>query len=155
MSSRCDREEKNTSQSHNAISVLEKDAPLRILIADDNKMSRLLVFNLLQNMEYCPEVVGNGREAVHRWEDDDFDLILMDINMPLMDGIEATWTIRNLEKVRGDYTPIIAQSADTSKADPTVFSGLGFDGFVGKPIILETLLEEIERSIQLKQLRPA
>jgi two-component system sensor histidine kinase/response regulator len=133
----------------------EGTAPLRILIADDQERNRKLAANLLKIIGYCPAVAGNGSEAVNEWEHGDFDLILMDLHMPLVNGIEATCIIRSHERDRGDYTPIIACSADYAQEPPEKYSCLGFDGFVRKPLHFETLRQKIQHCIQLKRPRPA
>jgi CheY-like chemotaxis protein len=155
MLSTLDAREENNARNGFNVSVGGKDAPKHILIADDEEPNRLVIVSILRSMGYHPEVARNGKEAVHKWEIGNFDLILMDINMPLVDGIEATWIIRNHEKDNGDHTPIIAYTADASKEDPSVFSSLGFDGFVRKPLDLKTLTGEIQRCIQLKRLGAA
>lgn len=129
-------------------------AAVRILIADDHAANRQIMVNILQVLGCRLEVVANGREAVHAWERGDFDLILMDIQMPVLDGLEATRIIRNHEEKRGGYTPIIAHSADTSKEGDEVFLSLRFDGFVRKPVVIGTLMREIDRCLQLKRSRP-
>lgn len=145
----------NNVQCHSPVSNSWQNAPIHILLADDQEANRMLVTSILQKMGCSLEVAENGKEAVSKWEKGSFDLILMDINMPIIDGIEATWIIRNHEKDTGDYTPIIAFSADFVKEDLVEFSSLGFDGFVRKPLILLDLLQEINLCIQFKRLKQA
>lgn len=145
----------DSSRSNCAISLKDDEVPPRILIVDDQEINRVVVVRILQSMGYGTAVAENGKEAVDKWEHGGFDLILMDIHMPLIDGIEATWIIRCHEKERGDYTPIIACSAGYAQECPEEFSRLGFDGFVRKPLVFETLLWEIKRSLQLKRVGPA
>jgi CheY-like chemotaxis protein len=149
-----DARDDHTTRIDFPVPASEKAAPFSILVADDDEIGRAIVVNVLKGMGYRPEVAENGHEAVHSWERGDFDLILMDIHMPLIDGIEATWIIRSQESDRGDYTPIIAYSADYVTEHFDKLFSLGFDGFVRKPVALELLLREIERCIQLKQTRP-
>jgi CheY-like chemotaxis protein len=151
MSSTSDTRNEETVRSGFSGSAAEKEKALRILIVDDQKANREIVISILKNRGYRLDVAENGREAVNRWEHDSFDLILMDIHMPLIDGFEATWIIRHQERDRGDYTPIIACSADYVKECSEEFSGLGFDGFVRKPLILKALLREIRRCVLFKR----
>ncbi|MDR3581354.1 MAG: response regulator [Oryzomonas sp.] len=151
MSSSFDAINEDNTQCHYPFSASENGAPLRILLVDDQELNRTLVASMLKDMGYSLEVSENGKEAVSKWENGSFDLILMDINMPIIDGIEAPWIIRNHEKDRGDYTPIIAFSADFDKEDSGEYSSLGFDGFVRKPLILPTLIQEINRCIPLRR----
>ena len=139
------------SRNTGAISGKDRDAPLRILIADDQEASRTPVAEFLKHRGYGVAVADNGREAVGKWEGGGLDLILMDIHMPLVDGIEATWIIRTHEKEGGAYTPIIACSSNHAKELTEGVSSLGFDGFIRKPFLFETLLEEIFRCTQLKR----
>jgi two-component system CheB/CheR fusion protein len=145
----------NNVQCHSPVSTSWQDAPIHILLVDDQEVNLTLAASILQNMGYSLDVAVNGKEAVSKWEKGSFDLIIMDINMPIINGIEATWIIRNHEKDSGDYTPIIAFSADFVKEDSGEFSSLGFDGFVRKPLILQDLLQEINLCIQFKRLKQA
>jgi two-component system CheB/CheR fusion protein len=145
---------KVTTQNYDAMPLEDEGAALRILIADDQEVNRLTATIVLQSSGYSVDVAENGKEAVIKWDHGSFDLILMDINMPLINGIEATWIIRDHERDSGGYTPIIAYSADVSKGDPEVLSCHGFDGFLRKPSDLDTMLQEIERCIRLKRPRP-
>lgn len=140
-----------SAPTNRAIFLDHKDAPPHILIADDNETSRSALASVLHDMGCRLEVAENGKEAVGSWERSNFDLILMDVDMPFVNGFEATWIIRDFEKDRGDYTPIIACSADRPIEDIGEFISVGFDGFVRRPLLLYTLQQEIERCMQLKR----
>ncbi len=155
MFSTFDTGNEDTAQSSLPGAAPEEEAAPRILVADDQKINRAIIVNILQDEGYSLETAKNGREVVDKWESGGFDLILMDIHMPLVDGIEATWIIRSHEENKDEYTPIIACSADYAKERPEEFSCLGFDGFVRKPLDFETLLREIRRCLHLKKPRPA
>ena len=88
-------------------------------------------------------VAGNGKEALAAWEQQAFDLILMDVQMPEMDGFEATACIREREKGTGRHIPIIAMTAHAIKGDREHCLEAGMDGYVSKPIEAEQLLREI------------
>jgi len=127
---------------------------LCILIVDDQEINRMLVLQSLRLVGYRGVVAGNGREAVTAWEKGGIDLILMDIHMPLVDGLEATAIIRSLEAANGAHTPIIACSARYQEKYPGELACLGFDGLVAKPIDLSELQSEIGRCSGLKKPRP-
>ncbi len=118
---------------------------LRILLAEDNAVNQKLAKRLLEKHGYEVEVAENGREAVELWQKKPFDLILMDVQMPEMGGIEATQIIRNLEKERGGHIPIIALTAHAMKGDEERCIQAGMDGYATKPIRKENLFKEIDR----------
>src|SRR5262249_28413345 len=84
---------------------------LKLLLAEDNAVNQQLAVRILEKNGHQVTLVGNGREAVDAWERQTFDLILMDVQMPEMDGFEATGTIRNREQKTGKHTPILAMTA--------------------------------------------
>jgi PAS domain S-box-containing protein len=108
--------------------------PLRILLAEDNPINRMLVIRLLVRRGHEVVVAGNGKEAVALLERQLFDLVLMDVQMPVMDGLEATGLIRQHEKETGRHTPIIAVTAHAMKGDCERCLAAGMDGYVSKPI---------------------
>ena len=137
------------------IPTAEVERALCILIVDDQEINRMLVLHILRLLGYRVVVARDGREAVAAWEEGGIDLILMDIQMPLINGLEATAIIRSLEAENGAYTPIIACSAQYQEKFPGELAGLGFDGLVPKPINLNALQSEISRCCELKKPRPA
>ena len=125
----------------------------RILLADDNRVNQMLAIRLLQKRGYQVEVAGNGREAVDKSASGEFDAILMDVQMPEMDGFEATAAIRERESGNGGHIPIIAMTARAMKADRDRCLDAGMDGYVAKPIRPEELMRELEA--HLPALQPA
>jgi len=121
--------------------------PLNILLAEDHEVNRKLFVLLLQQAGHTLETATNGREALDKWEEKNFDLILMDVQMPHMDGIEATRTIRAHEMKTGGHIPIIALTAHALREDQENFLRQGFDGYVSKPLRLKALNEEILRCL--------
>ncbi|MBT3256527.1 MAG: response regulator [Deltaproteobacteria bacterium] len=122
------------------------DRKLRILLAEDNKMNQKVAKNMLKKMGHTVEVANNGEEAVEKFQDEDFDLILMDGQMPVMDGLEATKTIRETEKKSAiDRIPIISVTANAMKGDRERFLAAGMDDYIAKPIKRHALEEVIER----------
>ena len=120
---------------------------LRILVSEDQPGNQVLITTLLNNQGHAITVASNGREAVEAFENDTFDLILMDIQMPEMGGVEATAAIRDMEKVKGNHIPIIALTAHAMKGDREHYLSAGMDGYVSKPIGREELLQVIENLI--------
>ena len=119
--------------------------PLNVLIADDQSVN--LKFALLILTRHGHAVVGasDGQDAIEKWEKGSFDLILMDVQMPVMSGIEATQRIRAKEGKCGGHTPIIALTAFALKGDEEKLLSQGFDGYVSKPIDVDLLFKEIGR----------
>jgi signal transduction histidine kinase/DNA-binding response OmpR family regulator len=122
---------------------------LRILLAEDNVVNQLVAARLLEKRGHTVVIVGNGREALtalHLDEQasDRFDLVVMDVQMPEMDGFEATGIIRASEKSSGDHLPIIAMTAHAMKGDEERCLAAGMDGYVSKPIQAEQLFATID-----------
>jgi two-component system, sensor histidine kinase len=110
-----------------------KDEYIRVLIAEDNEINSETLTRFLKLQGFIPFVVSNGLEAIKALETKDFDIILMDLQMPLMGGIEATRYIRESEFNSKDI-PIIAVTADAIKGNETICLAAGMDGFITKPI---------------------
>jgi signal transduction histidine kinase/CheY-like chemotaxis protein len=131
----------------------EPDSVLRVLVAEDNLVNQRLVIRLLEKRGHFVEVVPNGREALSALEKKPFDLVLMDLQMPEMDGLEATAAIREREKTSGSHQPIVALTAHAMKGDEERCLAAGMDGYLTKPIrpqdfdrILETYLARRKES---------
>jgi signal transduction histidine kinase/ligand-binding sensor domain-containing protein/DNA-binding response OmpR family regulator len=131
---------------------------LRILVAEDNPVNQLLVVRLLEMRNHQPVVVGTGVEAVgalSKHRDTGFDLVLMDVQMPMMDGLEATRIIREREKNQGGHIPIIAMTAHAMKGDRERCVAAGMDGYISKPLQVQELyaiLDEVtDRSSEAKR----
>lgn len=120
--------------------------PLRILVADDVPQNVELLELNLRRLGHRPHSVGDGQAAVDAYSAQDFDLILMDVQMPGMDGLEATRRIRTLEQQRGaEAVPIIALTASVLDRDRQNALDAGMNGFASKPLDLAGLLEEMAR----------
>ncbi len=109
-------------------------APLRILLTEDNLTNQMLATTLLEKQGHQVAVAGNGKEALAALERETFDLILMDVQMPEMDGFEATACIRERERGTDRHLPIIAMTAHAMKGDRERCLNAGMDGYVSKPI---------------------
>jgi len=108
--------------------------PLRILLAEDSVLNQKLALALLDRQGHAVTIVGNGKRAVEAVSRDSFDLILMDISMPEMDGLEATAAIRDMQRAGGLHTPIIAMTAHALVGDRERCLEAGMDAYVAKPI---------------------
>jgi CheY-like chemotaxis protein len=118
--------------------------PCRILLAEDNLVNRMVAQKLLAQWGHTIECVGNGREALASLEKASFDLVLMDIQMPELDGFEATAEIRRRERDTGAARiPIIAMTANAMKGDRERCLDAGMDGYVSKPVDREKLRKAI------------
>ncbi|HEX4199424.1 MAG TPA: ATP-binding protein [Caulobacteraceae bacterium] len=117
---------------------------LRVLAAEDNTVNQLVLKTLLHQVGVDPVVVSNGAEAVAAWEDGDWDVILMDVQMPKMDGPTATRAIRELELSLGRRrTPILALTANVMSHQLAEYIAAGMDGHVAKPIQAARLFEAL------------
>ena len=122
---------------------------LRILVAEDNAVNQLVIRTLLAQAGVEPTVVANGEEAVQAWERQDWDIVLMDIQMPRMDGIAACRAIRAREETGGRRrTPIIALSANTMAHQLKDYVDAGMDAAVGKPIEIGNLFAVLDEVLK-------
>jgi two-component system, sensor histidine kinase and response regulator len=117
---------------------------LRVLIAEDNPVNQRLASRMLEKRGHRVTVTANGLEAVEALANAHFDLILMDIQMPEMDGFEATAAIRTREKRDGTHVPVIALTANAMKGDRERCLAAGMDGYLSKPIVPRELDELLE-----------
>jgi CheY-like chemotaxis protein len=122
----------------------ETNNRVRILLAEDNAVNQTLAVRLLEKRGYVVSLAGEGRAALTALEKGSFDLVLMDIQMPGMDGFEATAAIREKEKTTGAHIPIIAMTAHALKGDQERCIAAGMDGYVSKPIRTSELFSAIE-----------
>ncbi len=119
----------------------EPSAFLRVLLAEDNAVNQRLAVRLLEKRGHRVAVAANGREALGALEKESFDLVFMDVQMPEMDGLEATAAIREKEKSSGLHQPIIALTAHAMKGDREECLAAGMDGYLTKPIRSQELDE--------------
>jgi PAS domain S-box-containing protein len=120
---------------------------LRVLLAEDNIVNQRLAVNLLEKRGHAVVVVSNGRDAVAALDQGHFDIVLMDIQMPEMDGFEATAKIRAREAVANGHTPIVAMTAHALKGDRERCLAAGMDAYIAKPIRPQDLCEVLEKLI--------
>jgi len=118
---------------------------LKILLAEDNPINRKLATSLIAKRGWNVTSVEDGEECVEIFKKEIFDVILMDVQMPRMDGIEATKKIREIDRKRGLHTPIIAMTAHAMKGDREKFIAAGMDDYIAKPMKAVQLYEIIEK----------
>jgi two-component system sensor histidine kinase/response regulator len=123
----------------------EERGSLRILLAEDNHVNQVLAARLLQQKGHSVTVANNGLEALAMLETRNFDIVLMDVQMPEMDGLEATRMIREKEGPSGSHMPIIALTAYAMKGDDDRCLASGMDAYVSKPLQVTELFAVIER----------
>ncbi|TEU00535.1 MAG: response regulator [Anaerolineales bacterium] len=122
-------------------------ASLRILLAEDGLVNQKVAVNLLEQRGHKVTVANNGQEALAVLDNESFDVVLMDVQMPAMDGFEATAIIREREKVSGAHILIIAMTAHAMKGDRERCLEAGMDGYIAKPIRAKDLYETVEVTV--------
>jgi len=121
------------------------DSGRRVLLVEDNEVNRKFAVRVLEKAGWNVEIATNGQEAVDAYERKSFDVILMDVQMPIMDGLTATRHIRSLEESRDRRTPIVAMTANAMTGDRERCLDAGMDGYVSKPVRRGILMEEMDR----------
>lgn len=119
-------------------------SPVRILVVEDNKPNQLVAKAILEHKGYAVDIAEDGVEGVEAVANGDYDVVLMDIQMPRMDGVEATQKIRSLDSVKCEI-PIIAVTANAMVGDRDSYLAAGMDDYVSKPIDSRSLVETIQR----------
>jgi CheY-like chemotaxis protein len=120
--------------------------PLRILVAEDSLVNQKLAVGLLEKYGHSVTIANNGKEAVRAVTSRQFDIILMDVEMPEMDGLEATAAIRTWEESRGQHVPIIAMTAHAMKSHREMCLEAGMDDYVSKPIRVQELFTKLRKA---------
>ena len=124
---------------------------LRILVAEDNAVNQKLIARLLEKRGHNVKIAANGREALGALEQGTFDLVLMDLQMPEMDGFEATDELRKREKLSALHTSVIALTAHAMKGDRERCLNAGMDGYLSKPIRAKELDDVLEGYIKQRR----
>jgi signal transduction histidine kinase/ActR/RegA family two-component response regulator len=117
---------------------------LHVLLAEDNKVNQRVAQRFLERLGHQVTVANDGREAVECWRQQPFDLVLMDVQMPEMDGFEAVAAIREAESALGTRTPVIALTAHAMSGDRERCLAAGMDGYLTKPVKLAQLVAAID-----------
>ena len=123
-----------------------KDA--HVLLVEDNLINQKIVLLSLKKMVKSIDVANNGKEALDKFGSVKYDLILMDIQMPIMNGIVTTKKIRNIEKSTNTHTPIIAITANALLGDKEECIAAGMDDYISKPFQIETLVQKMEKQLE-------
>jgi len=123
---------------------------IRVLLAEDVKINQMVAVRLLRQLGYTVDIANNGIEAVDAWRKNSYSAILMDFQMPEMDGSQATQLIRALElKENRSPTPIIALTANSMEGDRELCFAAGMNDFVSKPIYKEALERALKNAIEV------
>jgi signal transduction histidine kinase/ligand-binding sensor domain-containing protein/CheY-like chemotaxis protein len=120
---------------------------LKVLLAEDNLVNQRVAVAMLEKLGHEVTIALDGREALEKWSGGKFDLVLMDVEMPVMDGFEATKQIRNREKTAGIHTPIIAMTAHAMTGDDDRCLQAGMDDYIAKPVSRDKLQQKINATL--------
>ena len=121
------------------------------MLVDDNKTNQKLASLVLKRLGYTPTIAVNGQDAVTQQLAGNYDLILMDVEMPVMDGVEATREIRASEKKTESPTYIVATTANAMQGDRERYLAAGMDGYISKPVRINELVSALETAFEHKQ----
>ncbi|MGE4554045.1 MAG: response regulator, partial [Desulfovibrionaceae bacterium] len=118
--------------------------PLHVLVAEDDRVNRLTIERFLRGMGHTARCVENGRQALDALQNDHFDCVLMDIQMPVMDGEQAVGLLRRFERATdAPRMPVIALTAHALEGDRERFLDAGMDGYLSKPVDMDTLAQTL------------
>lgn len=137
----------NSSSDKPTIDYADSLAKLKILLVEDNLVNQKLAVGVLGKQGHEVTIANNGREAIDIWQEHPFDLILMDVQMPVMDGLQATQKIRELEKETGQHIPVIAMTARAMEGDRQECLESGMDDYLAKPIRIKELAQRLSRIV--------
>jgi two-component system, sensor histidine kinase and response regulator len=132
----------------------EERRPLHILLAEDNVVNQTLASRLLAKHGHNVVTTDNGREALERLDQESFDLVLMDVQMPEIDGFEATATLRKKEQATGAHLPVVAMTAHAMQGDKERCLAAGMDGYVSKPINAKELIAAVHAALENSRMPP-
>jgi CheY-like chemotaxis protein len=132
------------------VAALWDGEPLRILVAEDNPVNGKFVMSFLKKMGHAAVLVENGIDCLAALELSDFDLVLMDIQMPGMNGEEALRVIRRKERETSRHQPVIALTAYSLRGEKERFLQEGFDGYVSKPMDVTAFINEVNRVVHIQ-----
>jgi signal transduction histidine kinase/DNA-binding response OmpR family regulator/HPt (histidine-containing phosphotransfer) domain-containing protein len=139
------RPETTRPETGTASAAAQPSKELRILLAEDNLVNQRVALHILRKANHSVHAVVNGREAVEALEREPFDLVLMDVQMPEMDGFEATDAIRTREKISGKHMPIVAMTAHAMAGDRDRCLAAGMDEYISKPVHGPDLLRLLQK----------
>jgi CheY-like chemotaxis protein len=128
----------------------QAQSPLRVLLAEDNEVNQELAVQFLRIRGHRVQVARNGLEVLSALQTERFDVILMDVQMPEMDGLRATGLIREQERITGEHIPIVAMTGHAMKGDRQRCLDAGMDGYISKPVRSRELFDAIEQFAVMK-----
>jgi CheY-like chemotaxis protein len=134
-----------------AARVQKEKKQLRILLAEDNAVNQKVACHVLEKQGYQVTVAADGREALSALDQGPFDVVLMDVQMPEMDGFETTAAIRARERDTGMHLPIIAMTAHAMKGDRERCLAAGMDSYISKPLEIKEFIELLEKFSEAAQ----
>jgi CheY-like chemotaxis protein len=133
---------------------IAEEIPLKVLLAEDNAVNQKVALRFLERMGYNADAVGNGLEVVNAFQNRDYDLVLMDLQMPEMDGLEASRRIRRT--LPADRQPkIIALTANAMQGDREICLDAGMDDYISKPVKMHEIVAAIRRQFSKKKVEPS
>ncbi|MCE1225564.1 MAG: ATP-binding protein [Geobacteraceae bacterium] len=135
----------DSEEERDSLSSQWEGPALQILLAEDNAINQKFAVTILERMGHQVTCTNNGKEALQLWREKNFNLVLMDIQMPLLNGIAATETIRKEESSTGGHIPVIALTAHALQEEKKQLLSSGFDGYVPKPMEVDTLIKEMKK----------
>jgi CheY-like chemotaxis protein len=127
---------------------------LRLLVVEDNPVNRLVATRLIEKHNHTVRAAHNGREALEMMDKEKFDCVLMDVQMPVLDGFETTAAIRSKERNSGAHLPIIAMTAHAMPGDLDRCLAAGMDGYITKPIKTKDVLATLDRVLRALKTHP-
>ena len=142
------RAEPSAAQQHTSAGDVANRRPLHVLLAEDNLVNRRVATRLIEKQGWTFQAVENGQEAVKAVQANRFDAVLMDVQMPVMDGWQATKAIRAVEETSGGHLPIIAMTAHAMKGDRERCLAAGMDDYVSKPINVGQFVAAVDRALK-------
>jgi CheY-like chemotaxis protein len=131
----------------------EETKTIRVLVAEDNKVNQLLIRKIFRHYGHDVTLVSNGKLAVEAVQKEAYDLVLMDLQMPVLDGLSATRAIRALPTATSGV-PIYALSADALAPESGPMEETGLDGYLSKPIVWESMSEVVDKVLASKAQKP-
>jgi CheY-like chemotaxis protein/HPt (histidine-containing phosphotransfer) domain-containing protein len=131
----------------NVVTSIDRRSSMRVLVADDNRVNRAVTAKILERAGHVADLVENGEEALDALNSNHYDFVLLDVNMPVMSGLEAV-KIYRFTQIDGPHLPIVALTADATEATKRQCEEAGFDAHLTKPIKAETLLSAIESMVR-------
>lgn len=135
--------------SHDAVDL----TGCKVLLVEDNKVNQLVAIGMLEKLSCIVTIADNGRQGLNLWEDNDFDIVLMDIQMPIMDGLSAIKLLREAEQYSDrTHTVVIALTANAMKGDADRFKAAGMDDYISKPINFDVLTQKLRQWSSQKML---